>query len=102
MSNPQSDAVPRDLSLDEAIRIALVNANVVRVLTGVTAISSGQTIYDAAITNTTIDLERAVFDPTVSVTNTWNRFEPPAAVFDPPGSTQTIIDGFRTEVAAQQ
>ena len=59
VSNPQRDAVPREFSLDEAIRIALVNANVVRVLTGVTAVSSGSTIYDAAITNTTIDQERA-------------------------------------------
>jgi MFS family permease len=48
VSNPQDEAVPRELALDEAIRIALVNANVVRVLTGVTAIPSGSTIYDAA------------------------------------------------------
>jgi outer membrane protein TolC len=85
------------LSLDEAIRIALVNANVVRVLTGVTATPSGSTIYDAAITNTTIDFERAVFDPTVSVNNTWNRFEPPVAEFDPLDPTRTIIGGIRTD-----
>jgi outer membrane protein TolC len=97
VSNPQGDAVPRELALDEAIRIALVNANVVRVLTGVTAVPSGSTIYDAAITNTTIDLERSVFDPTVSVTNAWDRFEPPVADFDPLDPTQTIIGGIRTD-----
>jgi outer membrane protein TolC len=97
VSSPHVDAVPRDLSLDEAIRTALVNANVVRVLTGVTAVSSGRTIYDAAITNTTIDLERALFDPTVSVTNTWDRFEPPVAVLDPLDPTRTIIGGTRTD-----
>jgi outer membrane protein TolC len=97
VSNPHVDAAPRELSLDEAIRIALVNADVVRVLTGVTATSSGRTIYDAAITNTTIDFERAVFDPTVSVNNTWNRFEPPVAAFDPLDPTRTIIGGIRTD-----
>jgi outer membrane protein TolC len=95
--NPRFDAPPRELSLDEAIRIALVNAEVVRILTGVTAISSGQTIYDAAITNTTIDQERARFDPTVSVTNAWDRFEPPVAMFDPLDPTQTVIGGIRTD-----
>jgi outer membrane protein TolC len=97
VSNPRFDAAPRELSLDEAIRTALINSEVVRVLTGVTAVSSGLTIYDAAITNTTIDQERARFDPTVSVTNTWDRFEPPEAFFDPPMSTQTVIGGIRTD-----
>src|SRR4249920_3037533 len=36
------------LSLDDAIRISLENARVIRVLAGTTAVSSGQTIYDAA------------------------------------------------------
>jgi outer membrane protein TolC len=97
VSNPLPDSAPRELSLDEAIRTALVNSEVVRVLTGVTAVASGRTIYDAAITNTTIDQERAVFDPTVSVTNSWDRFEPPRAFFDPPDSTRTVIGGIRTD-----
>ena len=37
------------LSLDDAIRIALENAKAVRVLAGTTAVASGKTIYDAAI-----------------------------------------------------
>ena len=45
--------------MDEAIQIALANADVIRVLTGTTATSTGQTIYDPAITNTDIDAARA-------------------------------------------
>jgi outer membrane protein TolC len=97
VSNPHFDAAPREVSLDEAIRTALANSDVVRVLAGVTAVSSGRTIYDAAITNTTIDQERARFDPTISVTNTWDRFEPPVAMFDPLDPTRTIIGGTRTD-----
>jgi hypothetical protein len=97
VSNPRFDAPPRELSLDDAIRTALVNSKVVRVLVGVTAVSSGQTIYDAAITNTTIDQERARFDPTVSVENSWDRSEPPVAFFDPLDPTRTLIGGTRTD-----
>src|SRR3954454_14372827 len=52
VSDPQNP-VKTPLSLDEAVRIALVNTKVVRILIGVTATFSGRTIYDAAITNTT-------------------------------------------------
>lgn len=97
VSNPRLDVVPSDLPLDEAIRTALVNSEVVRVLAGVTAVSSGRTIYDAAITNTTIDQERARFDPTVSVTNSWDRTETPIADFDPLDPMQTIIGGTRVD-----
>ncbi len=89
--------MPTDLSLDEAIRTALLNSEVVRVLAGVTAVSSGRTIYDAAITNTTIDQERARFDPTVSVTNSWDRTETPIADFDPLDPTRAIIGGIRVD-----
>ncbi len=37
------------LGLDEAIRVTLANSQVVRILTGVTAVASGATIYDPAI-----------------------------------------------------
>src|ERR1043166_908219 len=46
VSNPEPNAVPTTMSLDEAIHIGLANSQVVRVLAGVTATSSGQTIYD--------------------------------------------------------
>ena len=59
VSDPRPGTPEWQLSLDEAIRIALENAKVVRVLAGTTAVASGQTIYDAAITNTTIDQAQA-------------------------------------------
>jgi outer membrane protein TolC len=65
------------LSLDEAIRIALENVDVVRVVAGTTAVASGETIYGPAITNTTIDQSRAAFDPTLQSTNTFYRTEAP-------------------------
>src|SRR5437773_1034096 len=83
VTHPAPEVTPRELSLDEAIRIALANSKVVRVLGGVTAVSSGQTIYDPAITNTSIDVERAVFDPVLNARNNFNRIEQPVAVPDP-------------------
>lgn len=72
---------PVFLSLDEAIRTALRNDDVVRVLAGTTAVASGSTIYDAAITNTAIDEQNARFDPRLTVNQSWNRNETPS--FDP-------------------
>lgn len=95
--DPQFDLPPRYLSLDEAIDIALGNSEVVRVLTGVTASTSGRSIYDTAITNTSIDQQRATFDPQLRVDNGWNSTKPPTAVFDPLDPTQAIIGGVRTE-----
>ncbi|TWU27842.1 TolC family protein [Bythopirellula polymerisocia] len=97
VSEPRFNAPPRDLSLDDAIRVALENAEVVRVLAGVTAVSSGQTIYDAAITNTFIDQERARFDPSVIIRNNWDRIETPFAFEDPGDPLRTLIDGTRTD-----
>ena len=97
VSEPRFDSPPRDLSLDDAIRIALENAEVVRVLAGVTAVSSGRTIYDAAITNTFVDQERARFDPAVIVRNNWDRIETPFAFVDPGDPLRTLIDGTRTD-----
>jgi outer membrane protein TolC len=83
VSEPAPKLAPTELSLDEAIHIALANCQVVRILSGVTATASGQTIYDAAISNTAIDDARSVFDPTLTVKNSWNRIDTPAAIFDP-------------------
>ncbi len=68
----------RHLSLDEAIRTALANSEVVRVLSGVSASSSGRTIYDVAIQNTGIDEANAAFDPSLQVNNTFNRIDRPS------------------------
>ena len=96
ISNPQIDAPEYQLSLDEAIRIALENSEVVRVLTGVAAASSGSTIYDPAIANTVVDQERGRFDPSVDLDNTFSRREVPQAIFDP-FPFDSSINGTRTD-----
>lgn len=78
------------LSLDETIRQTLANAEVIRILTGTTAVASGRTIYDPAIANTVIDQETGRFDPALTANNAWNQVETPIPVFDPviPGATR--------------
>jgi len=97
VSDRQTEKPPVHLSLDAAILVALKNAEVIRVLAGVQAISSGSTIYDAAITNNGIDEQRGRFDPTIDVQNNFNRNETPAANFDPFDPTQSVITGLRTD-----
>ncbi len=97
VTDPQPQTETWNLSLDEAIRIALVNAKVVRVLAGVAATSSGSTIYDAAITNTTIDQERARFDPVFTQENTHTRTETPQITVDPRNPARASITGDRVD-----
>jgi outer membrane protein TolC len=91
------NAPTRDMSLDEAIRIALANSKVVRVLTGVSATSSGQTIYDPAISNTRIDQEAAAFDPTVAASATHGRSEQGRAVVSPLSPAGALFAGTRSD-----
>jgi outer membrane protein TolC len=84
-------------SLDDVIRIALENARVVRVLTGVAATSSGRTIYDPTITNTFIDQQRGRFDPRISVGNQFSRFETPSGVLEPGPPLGARIEGLRDD-----
>ena len=70
------------MTLDEAIRIALQNAEVVRVLSGVAASSSGRTIYDPAITGVGIEEAKAPFDPNFQLQNNFIRSEPPPGAVD--------------------
>ncbi|HZL91830.1 MAG TPA: TolC family protein [Pirellulaceae bacterium] len=89
---------PVYLSLDEAIRTALRNGEVVRVLVGTTAVSSGRTIYDAAITNTQIDEQNARFDPRVTVNQSWNRNETPSFnPLTPPRTDNYTLDASITK-----
>lgn len=67
----------RLLSLDEAIRMTLQNSEVIRILTGAAAVSSGQTIYDTAIATTPIDQAKALFDPVFSANSTFRHNEFP-------------------------
>jgi len=60
--------------------VALTNSEVIRVLGGVAAGSSGRTIYDTAIAGTAVDEEQARFDPSTQMTNRWNRSELPAGI----------------------
>ncbi len=83
VSDPQFDVPPRYLSLSDVINISLSNLDVVRVLTGFTAVSTGRTVYDVAITNTRVDQERANFDPNLQAINSWNRNETANGTFDP-------------------
>jgi len=93
----QWDGPPRNLSLDEAIRTALSNSEVIRVLAGVTAVRSGSTIYDVAIANAAIDVAQGRFDPNLSVNNLWSRTEPPSLFPGP--STRTDAYSLDFELA---
>ena len=79
VADPPSDRTPqRRLSLDEAIRTALENDRVIRVLVGETAVNSGKTIYDVAIANTVIDQQTARFNPFITVNNNWDQIKLPS------------------------
>lgn len=97
VSHPRPDLPGRDLSLDEAIRITLRTSEVIRVLTGPGAASSGRTVYDPAITNTQIDEARGRFDPALDVRNTFDQQESPQAVLDPLAPHGVLIDGDQVE-----
>lgn len=101
VSQPENSEQELKLSLDEAIRIALANSEVLRVLTGAAASSSGRTIYDPGIANTVIDQERGRFDPTLTADNTFSQNEQPVDIFipGPPGATiaGTNTDGYRLD-----
>jgi outer membrane protein TolC len=83
VTNKRPELTDWNLSLDEAIRIALEKSRVIRVLTGINVTASGQTIYDAAITNTTIDVQQAPFDPVFKWNNQWSRTNDPEALNNP-------------------
>lgn len=91
------DVRPTPLSLNETIRVALANAEVVRFIGGQTASNSGRTIYDAAISNTSIDREKARFDPTFNLQNSFNRTENAGAIIDPSDPLRAILSGLRTD-----
>ncbi len=67
----------RLMTLDEAIRLTLQHSEVIRVLSGVSASSSGRTIYETAIATTPIDQAKAVFDPTFSANSSFRHSELP-------------------------
>lgn len=85
LEEPRDYRASRPISLDEAIRIALEHVEVVRTLAGNTATASGRTIYDAAITNATVDQAKSAFDPTFTINNNWFQDESPGGTSTPDG-----------------
>lgn len=107
VSDPQMESPEWRLSLDEALRISLENAKVIRVLAGTQATTSGQTIYEAAITNTTIDQEQGRFDPVLSQKNTWTHSDNPSPILDPINFGRALLfdgqaDTFQTQVGVNK
>ncbi|MFM8252756.1 MAG: TolC family protein [Planctomycetota bacterium] len=81
VARPIDDLMPRQLALDEAIRLGLGQAEVVRTLAGVNAVTTGRTVYDVSAVNSQIDAAWAQFDPRVRLDNGWNRSEPVLSEF---------------------
>lgn len=88
---------PLNLSLNDAVRITLENAKVVRLFTGLGATNSGRTIYDASITNTHIDQAQARFDPTLTAEKSRTETEVPALVTDLTRPLRARIGGPRID-----
>ncbi len=71
-----------NLSLDDAIRIALDNSEVVRVLVNGTPTITGGTIYDPAIQATDIDKARAGFDVAIESSSMFDQLDVPFGIYD--------------------
>lgn len=93
----RNEEPPWMLTLDESIRVSLENGEVIRVLAGQSAVSSGSTIYDASIINNGIEQAKSRFDPRLTYDAQHNRIENPLALLDPGDPTQAIITGNRTD-----
>ena len=85
------------LSLDQAIRIALENSEVIRVLVGGTATSTGATAFDPAIASTQVDRERARFDVKAKISNAVTQLESPLGVYDLTTSDLASIAGTKVQ-----
>lgn len=77
VATAEATQAERLMTLDEAIRLSLQHSEAIRVLAGVSAVSSGQTIYDTAIAVTPIDQAKAVFDPVFSANSSFRHTEFP-------------------------
>lgn len=93
VNSPQWDTQAVPLSLSELLNQSLGNMNAVRVLSGVSASSTGRTIYDVGINNTGIDSARGAFDPNLSINNNFLNGNSPGAIPDPGDPSQTLIVG---------
>ncbi len=91
VASPEIVGNERYLPLDEAINLALQHSEVIRVLAGTSAVSSGQTIYDTAIATSAIDQAIGRFDPVFSANSIFRRNETPFAVPDPADPLRALI-----------
>ena len=91
---PDEQPLVRQLSLDAAIQMSLARSQVVRVLTGIAATTSGRTIFDVAVANTAIDEEQAKFDPKLTIENEWLQGDQPSYN---PAALPPVIEGFQTD-----
>ena len=82
------------LSLDQAIRVALDNSEMVRILAAGQVVSSGASVYDPAIAATSVDRARSRFDPRYNVSNTFNQIQSPQAFFDTSTPALASISAF--------
>ena len=95
LQEPREYRASRPITLDQALQVALENVEVIRTLNNTNPGARGRTIYDPAIANTTVDQQQAVFDPTVTLNNTWSQDESPGGTID--SSTGVIRQGTVTE-----
>ncbi len=91
VASPNVEEFETMLPLDEAIRLALEYSEVVRVLTGVSASSSGRTIYDTAIATTAIDQAVGRFDPVFTANSVFRHNETPFGGTNPGDPLGSII-----------
>lgn len=89
---------PRKISLDEAIRAALGQSEIVRVLAGSVPVNSGRSLYDPAIASMRIDQAQSAFDPTFDTRQDFLRNETPFARLDPLDPRRALIDGTRSDL----
>ncbi|MBI3465695.1 MAG: TolC family protein [Planctomycetes bacterium] len=78
-SNPEGQEI-WELGLEEAIALALQNSDVIRTLAGPEVIASRETVYDPAITETTIQEALAAFDAKFATNMFWTRTDQPPGV----------------------
>ncbi len=69
-----------ELSLSEAISIAIQNSDVIRVLVGPTVAADPATIYDPSISETQVQVAMAAFDANWSTSLFWSRTDQPPGV----------------------
>lgn len=91
VASPESEENEQFLPLDEAIGLAVRHSEVIRVLTGVSATTTGRTIYDTAIATTAIDQAVGRFDPVFSANSSFRHNETPFAVPDPGDPLRALI-----------